>query len=415
MKKFFESNLHKIIAIILLLPTIFIHTENEGLPNLKKCSPKSSNNYNISGDLNIYDCGDDKACEALCAPIEVTGAGNLSTYGHFASGVYCLTKDLHSELIIDTSNIILDLNGHKISNNTAGIIVNSDLENITIRNGIIKSGNSPEGLATGIDMTQGGNNFILQNLTISGWAAGVFTTNVNTMFVKDSLFNNNILGGFGFINSQNGKFQNCTFTNNRDLGISISTQGSGIVRDVFMENCQFQQEEGYGAVLIGGPSSCIQIDGCSACFTGTNPGTTNGFQIASGDPSDIILKNCTAENFAGGAGFYISGNIVYLSDCIAQNNKAGFAADSSASYVTMQNCNASKNSIIGFVDLGPSDVNNNTYYSNIACGNGMIDYYGVLSAPISSPAGARGVDNISCSISNSSCEATPIGSGTLSN
>src|SRR5262249_8965473 len=67
-----------------------------------------------------------------------------------ASGVYCLTGDLSTNLIsgnaieIDANNVILDLNGHKIGNLSAGPntvaygILADQRQNITIRNGTVR-------------------------------------------------------------------------------------------------------------------------------------------------------------------------------------------------------------------------------------------------------------------------------------
>lgn len=78
-------------------------------------------------------------------------------------GVYCLTQSLVTNLAsgtaisINANNVVLDLNGYRLANSTAGPgttavgVSASGRQNVTIRNGIVR------GFFTAISLTDGGN------------------------------------------------------------------------------------------------------------------------------------------------------------------------------------------------------------------------------------------------------------------
>src|SRR5215831_17563220 len=77
-------------------------------------------------------------------------------------GIYCVTQDIETNLAggnaieIDASNVVLDLNGHKLGNLTAGPgtqatgIFVDDRKNVTIKNGMVR------GFLTGIFLSNAG-------------------------------------------------------------------------------------------------------------------------------------------------------------------------------------------------------------------------------------------------------------------
>src|SRR5215831_18036620 len=78
-------------------------------------------------------------------------------------GIYCVTQDIETNLAagnaieIDASNVVLDLNGHKLGNLTAGLgtsargIHAADRKNIMIKNGTVR------GFKFGIALDDSGN------------------------------------------------------------------------------------------------------------------------------------------------------------------------------------------------------------------------------------------------------------------
>ena len=52
-------------------------------------------------------------------------------------GFYRLAANVSNQITISASNVTLDMNGHTVSDGTNGIVINGNLNNVTIKNGAI--------------------------------------------------------------------------------------------------------------------------------------------------------------------------------------------------------------------------------------------------------------------------------------
>jgi len=295
------------------------------------------------------------------------------------SGRYCLAEDIlvtTTGIIIDGSSITLDLNNHSIvltGTGAVGIELYGGAGNrdIRIKNGTVINIDPPlysfinsptpvfsnTGISVGVD-----NNMVydarIEEVTCVGLDAGILLNHALNMNINQVICESCNAGLFG-TNQINLFAQNSLFNNN-------VTGGVGIVN--------FSGLSGHSSKFIN----------CGASNNGTL-----GFYF--GSMLDFIVEDCFAfEN--NQVGFFAQNNSgISFVNCSAKSQVFGFVM--SGSEGIMRECEAVNNSAIGFVD----DQLHNQYYSNYACGNGTNYSGSVLSAPVTSPANARGVHNVDCS------------------
>lgn len=95
-------------------------------------------------------------------------------------------------------------------------------------------------------------------------------------------------------------------------------------------------------------------------------------------------------------GYYILSSTADLFNNIAEHNVlSGFNMATGTSATLRDNTSNNNNTGSGFSDVAG---NTNQYYNNTACNNSAnMNYVNVNSAPVTSPANARGFDNVDCS------------------
>jgi len=310
------------------------------------------------------------------------------------SGRYCLAEDILVTgtvgIIIDGSGITLDLNGHSIiltgSSGEIGIAIATDplltttFADIRIKNGTVINSNPPVYVSPppmtipvfsniGISAGSGDNvvyDLCIEDVTCVALDAGIslnhtidavvdrvkcdlgnvglFGTNQVSLLVQNSLFNNNVTAGFAVVkfsgsSGNSSKVIHCGASNNGIVGFVVVSAADFLFQDCFAAE---NQQSGFIIVL----SNAISLVNCLAQSQDNSTDLeANGFLVTVS--TDIVFRECSAIN----------------------------------------------NKSVGFNDNNPA----NQYYSNYACGNGTNYSSSVVSAPVTSPANARGVYNVDCS------------------
>ncbi len=350
----------------------------------------------------------------LCAAIPVSGETTLT-----AAGTYCLAQDITSAsaqtVLIASNNIVLDLNAHNISNtatNGAGIRLTGSSTGVIIKNGsLTKLGNT--GTGNGIDFIASTHDIIIDRVTIREWNLGISGLQLESVVINDCVLqnqashainidtqsiniqiircniNNNAGDGIRIGGSSRIKVEDCSINENNN-GVNI-TAGSVVIPPfanvssiIHVNNCTCNLNN-VNAVLVDQNSSCVEITACSASHS-TLVLSSDGFNVASG--TNILVKDC----FACGLnrGFVANGTATNIINNVAKDNSAGFAFTGGTGVASN---NTADNGATGFNLLAGAYQ----FYSNKACGNTLNYTTNILSAPVTSPANARGVDNIDCS------------------
>lgn len=274
-----------------------------------------------------------------------------------ASGSYCLAEDisLAGQLFtISASNVILDLNNHKITNASTSNVVNvvGPVDTITIKNGVIEQ--TVDG-GTSINATTGAVNLTLENLIIksrNGLAVdlagvtnglisdciftscqrGIRMTNCSNIACNDTQARDCSLKGFELITSTTCEFQNCkaigtgvgnTQTSNQIIAGFYSSRGSANI----FENCIANGTQGlsvtdFDSVVAGfmltSTESCTKIINCesSNATVGANSYTTPYGILLQNQLTQLFEVDNTVDSFLGVLNLSWSPNGKYLAVAI---------------------------------------------------------------------------------------------------
>lgn len=237
-------------------------------------------------------------------------------------------------ITIASSDVILDLGGRVLiqGNNTAGvtgIVINSGLTNVTIRNGVINGFSS-----TGILVNSNCSKILLQNLSIENCL-------VRGIDFAGAAAPNQIV---------NSKIQNCNL-----FGCATSTTGDIALRLLQCNKCQI--------------NNCIIADGGNSTV-----GVQYGIQLNGSTNCDfdtITIENNTATNQVLRAFGFVVTTITQCSftNCIIRNNSANscfaFTTDGvgAISFCTFKSCSAIGNS---------ATVNSTGFFFQGTCQNNLL-------------------------------------------
>jgi len=306
-----------------------------------------------------------------------------------APGRYCLSNDIHS-LVAGSSaitfeggnSITLDLNGHTVfapvGDGTAIYVdglTSGPAHDITIHNGSVDS-----------DEAQNGN--------------GIYADTVSALRIEDvSCTNCNV--GISLNNAHNILMNNVISYKHNRSGLELDT-----VDGLLAQSCLFNHN-GQGATAAGVSGDSVSNSEFVNCIANDTV-NGSGFSLTG---TNLLLRDCFASNnltnMGNGFSFNVSTNVC-LYNCYAESNGSignhagsGFAI-STSTHVLVRNCTAINNGGYGFNDDGCGD--GNQYYANFACNNNggsfapnfSANYNNVCSAPVTSPANARGVHNVDC-------------------
>jgi len=152
------------------------------------------------------------ALEAIfaCGATPITAAGTIT-----APGSYCLGNNIAGEIIINASNVTLDLKGYTISGGNNGITINGS--NVVIQNGGITATT-----AAGISITAGNGSIVLQNITILDVGTVGVAVQTATDIVMETVSVTIAPLGFTIDSSTNISLRNCIATTVDSLGFGIT-------------------------------------------------------------------------------------------------------------------------------------------------------------------------------------------------
>lgn len=210
-------------------------------------------------------------------------------------GFYKLAANVSDQITISSSNVTLDLNGHTITGGTNGIVINSNLSNVTIKNGTIDAVT-----LDGVQINSGCSDILLSNLV-----------------VKQALV------GIDFDTSINSNVRNCDMSLNT-TGLQLDTCANIIVRE-----CTARANTQAGYDLLS--STTCSLFHCKAVSTGNGNSNTSadiiGFSAANGRGN--VFEECIANSTQG------------LQVTAYDSVIAGFALRSSESCSKIIECEAS--------------------------------------------------------------------------
>jgi hypothetical protein len=238
--------------------------------------------------------------------------------------------------------------------------------------------------------------------------AGALLNNCQNVTCEGCSFNQNLFDGCDVSNSSITNFIACNFNLNFADGCDVSNTGPAS-----FNTCHFDQNSVNGVSASAGG---LEITGCTAlgappvarfnqCLCENSSGS--GFDVT----GPAVLKNNYACFY--GTGFSINASVccagnrvifvppgncpVVLIENIAEYNCGdGFYTDGNPT--TFRNNTSNSNGGYGFDDQTPVG-NVNEYYNNTACSNRSGNYINAnnpFSAPVTSPAAARGFENVDC-------------------
>jgi len=245
------------------------------------------------------------SCDVTIRQIDLT----VDVYTISTSGVYCLAENITGKIIIDTDNVVLDLNGKTMTNASGDCVVVNGKSNALIKNGsvIAKNDNGISVLArsdqvsvkevtsydciTGIDVDSS-TNISIHACELIASSVGVAFTSVSRAQVSDSIASDSEFTGFLLDSSSKSFFTNCHALNTGQgltdqtaniYGFLSADGSSNIFSECIAQNTLALTVTGVTDVTVGfaftGTESDSQITKCTSSVIETN---ANGFAIPYG-------------------------------------------------------------------------------------------------------------------------------------
>ena len=211
-----------------------------------------------------------------------------------ASGIYCLSQNSDS-IFITASNVELDLNNYKV---TGSITINSDLENITIKNGRIDA----TGQENGIYVMPSTHDIVIDNVQVNGAIKGLYFEQIFNAQVSNSSLVLNTTGA-QLDNSYKICFEKVTANRNRHAGFDLLQSSTNVFvackalstgegNAVEFENtvAGFVSTDGYGNIF----ERCI-ANATQAITTTDDNSLIAGFALRGSEECSKII-GCEAAN-----------------------------------------------------------------------------------------------------------------------
>ena len=245
------------------------------------------------------------SCDVTIRQIDLTaGVFTIST-----SGVYCLAENIAGKIVIDTNNVILDLNSKTITNSSDNCVEVNGRSQAFIKNGSVIAANN-----SGISVLSGSARVMVEHVTTRNCTTGIEVDSSNNVYIDGCdliasdtgmLFNNvsraevhdtnasdSVYVGFELDGSSKSFFANCHALNTgqgladltADIYGFLSTDGSSnIFRSCIVQNTLALTVTGEPNVAVGfaftGTESNSQITKCTSSIIETD---ANGFTIPYG-------------------------------------------------------------------------------------------------------------------------------------
>ncbi len=196
-----------------------------------------------------------------CGPTPITAATIIDT-----SGYYCLANEINGTIEIAASDVVLDLNNYII---TDGLIVQGNLDRISIGNGVVQAGTSDEALSVG----SGSTNIALNGVTLKNGIKGALFENVTKATITHCDFTQNTTG-FELNNSHMISLKHCIASNNTHAGFSLISSSTNC-----FEDCKaFDSGEG-NTDLNGTIFGFVSMDGHANVFERCIANATQGLTV----------------------------------------------------------------------------------------------------------------------------------------
>jgi hypothetical protein len=198
-------------------------------------------------------------------------------------GIYCLTSDLSTGMTVGnaieiaTSNVVIDLNGHKLGGLAAGTgtgargIFAYQRQNITIRNGTVR------GFFQGILLSDSS-----PYTTSHGHLIEDIRADMNTFTGIEAAGRGNIIRNNQVVNTGGSTSTNYAY------GILGVGPGTRVINNDIIETKEQSTGSASGIYLQNAPGSVVENNRIGNSSTG--PGTSNGIYIT-GSSTDVLVSN----------------------------------------------------------------------------------------------------------------------------
>src|SRR3990167_2036150 len=213
-----------------------------------------------SGDINSADL--ERALQQMILHVQPSRAlYDFDTIDQ--PGIYRLSANVSNQITISASNVSLDMQGHTVGGGTSGIVINSGLSNITIKNGVVDSVSS-----NGIQVGAGCSNITIKDVHVKNAIRGIDCEQVT-----------------------NGLIKNCDF--------NVSTTGLLLdaCHNITVQHCTARANTHAGYDVLSS-TTCSFIE-CSALSTGQGNSTLYGntvFGFVSANGNGNIFERCIANS-----------------------------------------------------------------------------------------------------------------------
>jgi hypothetical protein len=325
-------------------------------------------------------------------------ASKIGTTGYIINspGIYCLSENINfnpthpnaTAIIINASNVVLDLNYHTLTNissqpGSIGIVINGG-SNILVENGKV------EGFTlNGIRVNSGTDRVNFQNLSIIkngtpntdptiGISGGGIITLSSHILVENSHFDENQGVGLGISGSISIRIDESTFNSNTGTSIVTTTFTDAVFglailaesppdfniisRDMFITSSVFNGNTAaltaFGCGILAYPNydmnnvliqDCIATDTQTTLTTATTGIVTEGITLTA---TNVLISGCLSQNTGSllaltnhVVGIEASGYNIVVEDSTVEDvsgssvRMAGFDIEEFGSNLTYRNCN----------------------------------------------------------------------------
>lgn len=291
--------------------------------------------------------------------LTTTAATLLDTTTINKPGNYYLYVDLDGPLVINTSQVVLNLSGNTIN---GGITLTESASTVAIYNGLINGAG-----AVGITVSSGVKNILFSQLLLRNCSTGIQANGtLASPITKISLEQIGVQGatadGADLTYCQELFITDSIFFSNGNYGLQLQNCNRGLV-----ESCSFINNTATGMVVDA--TNNIKLLANSSSQNGSD-----GYFFGS-TAQAITAHSCSAANNTL-SGFSTQGRVSMI-ECEANNNSGDGFTIQTIQTSLLQSCQANNNVLCGFNDVTSANVG---YISNIAHGNG--NDYCVLGAPV---------------------------------
>lgn len=296
-----------------------------------------------------------------------------------APGQYCLVESVTGTLTIDADDVLVNLNGFKISGGTPDNIFVQSRQNITITNGII--GNAGV-IGNGIRFNNC-TTVVVTDIKFQQSDIGCRFDATNGIRLHNCSFKDHVgveAGTIIFENASNGKVTSCQISGGQRpsglavvrllnssnisffdvnvadyIGTSINYFSSISCDSIIFTDCSVQQKVGELAQLSFLFNNCSS----SGCFNCTEFSWGGFGFFVSNSSSKILLDHCKSVNRINGATAFLLTNCsdCCIVDCIQEGNAVGYRVNSTSNCLVL-NCVAKAN--LTFPGIGFDTVSSST-------------------------------------------------------